>query len=56
MRLMIAMADADGGDGDADSFYKIDHTSQFKDPLGVKDPLSAAAEEDSDEFDFDVCL
>jgi hypothetical protein len=29
-------------------------TPDFKDPLGVKDPLSAAAEDESDEFDFDV--
>ena len=26
----------------------------FKDPLGAKDPLSQALEEESDEIDFDV--
>jgi len=50
--MMAAPAELrDSGD---DMFNKVDMSSDFKDPLGVKDPLSFAAEDESDEFDFDV--
>jgi hypothetical protein len=51
--MMAAPSDVDeSGNIGADS--KLEVTPDFKDPLGVKDPLSAAAEDESDEFDFDV--
>lgn len=30
------------------------NSADFKDPLGVKDPLSSALDEESDEYDFEV--
>jgi hypothetical protein len=53
---MMAASAETGDSRGVDSSHKVDISPEFKDPLGVKDPLSAAADEESDEFDFDVRL
>ena len=34
----------------------VQHSLDFKDPLGVNDHLCSAVDDESDEFDFDVSL
>ena len=39
-----------------EQFVEIGASTDFVDPLGVKDPTSLAADEDCDDLDFDVSI